>query len=90
MVGLVSDLFVRRFIDHRNKWRRNDLVDMFHLSSAAGYADYVCAETHTGTQLREAQRTLGRPENVFTTLSQLVTALRADGVQADSERATSN
>ncbi|MDI9896454.1 hypothetical protein QM797_17140 [Rhodococcus sp. IEGM 1381] len=90
MVGLVSELFVRRFIDHRNKWRRNDLVDMFHLSSAAGYADYVCAETHTGTQLREAQRTLGRPENVFTTLSQLVTALRADGVQADSERATSN
>lgn len=87
MVGLVSELFIRRFIDHRNKWRRNDLIDMFHLSSAAAYADYVCAEVHTGTQLREAQRTLGRPENVFTTLSQLVTALRADGVQADSERA---
>ncbi len=90
MVGLVSELFIRRFIDHRNRWRRNDLVDMFHLSSAAAYADYVCAEVHTGTQLREAQRTLGRPENVFTTLSQLVTALRADGVQADSERATSD
>jgi hypothetical protein len=89
MVGLVSELFIRRFIDHMSKWRRNDLVDMFHLSSAAGYADYVCAETHTGTQLREAQRALGRPETVFTTLSELVTTVRSDGARTASERASS-
>lgn len=80
MVGLVSELFIRRFIDHMSKWKRNDLVDMFHLSSAAGYADYVCAETLTGTQLRDAQRMLGRPETVFTTLSDLITAIRGDDV----------
>lgn len=90
MVGLVSELFIRRFIDHMSKWERNDLVDMFHLSNAAGYADYVCAETHTGTQLREAQRALGRPETVFTTLNDLVTALRRDGARAESERASSD
>ena len=48
MVGLSSELFLRRFIDHQSKWRRNDLIDVFHLSSAAAYANYVCAETHTG------------------------------------------
>lgn len=89
MVGLVSELFIRRFTDHMNKWRRNDLVDMFHLSSAAGYANYVCAEGHTGTQLRDAQRALGRPETVFTSLSDLVTAVRRDGARAESERLSS-
>jgi hypothetical protein len=88
MVGLVSELFIRRFIDHMSKWQRNDLVDMFHLSSAAGYAKYVCAEAHTGTQLRDAQRALGRPETVFTTLNDLVTAVRRDGARTDSERAS--
>ncbi|WP_235735344.1 hypothetical protein [Nocardioides alcanivorans] len=85
MVGLVSELFVRRFIDHQSKWRRNDLIDMFHLSTAAAYADYVCAETHTGTQLRDAQRALKRPVTVFTSLDALVTAVRRDGARAASE-----
>ena len=53
-------------------------------------ARVVCAETHTGTQLRDAQRALGRPETVFTTLSGLVTAVRSDGARADSERASSD
>jgi hypothetical protein len=86
MVGLTSELFNRRFIDHKSKWRRNDLIDMFHLSSAAAYANYVCAEAHTGTQLIGAQRALGRPETVFTTLDHLVTAVRRDGARAESER----
>lgn len=88
MVGLISELFVRRFMDRQNKWRRNDLIDLFHLSSAAAYADYVCAETHTGTQLREVQRALGRSETVFTALSDLVTTLRRDGARAESERSS--
>ncbi|MEV6361345.1 hypothetical protein [Nocardia asteroides] len=85
MVGLMSELFIRRFIDHLSKWKRNDLIDIFHLSSAAGYANYVCAETYTGTQLRDAQRTLGRPETVFTTLNELVTTIRNDGARVGSE-----
>jgi hypothetical protein len=78
MVGLLSELFVRRFIDRKTKWCRNDLFDMLHLSSAAAYADYVCAEVHTGTQLRQAQRTMGREETVFTKLEELVEAVRDD------------
>lgn len=86
MAGLLSELFVRRFIDHQSKWRRNDLNDMFHLSSGAAYADYVCAEKHTGTQLREAQRALGRSETVFMRLEHLVSAVRRGGARSDSER----
>lgn len=89
MVGLLSELFIRRFTDHMNRWRGNDLVDMLHLSSAAGYANYVCAEVHTGTQLRDAQHALGRPGTVFTTLNDLVTAVRREGAQTESERASS-
>jgi hypothetical protein len=79
IAGLASELFIRRFIDHQNKWRRNDLIDMFHLSSAAAHADYVCAEAHTGRQLRDAQRALSRRQTVFTSLDDLVTRLRRDG-----------
>lgn len=86
MVGLVSELFIRRFTDHMNKWSRNDLVDIFHLSSAAGYANFVCAERHTGTQLGEAQQALKRPVTVFTSLNDLVTAVRRHGTRAESER----
>lgn len=86
MVGLTSELFVRRFIDRQSKWRRNDLIDMFYLSSAAAYAEYVCAEAHTGTQLRDAERALGRSETVFTTLDDLVKAIRRDGARCESER----
>lgn len=88
MGGLLSELFVRRFIDHQSRWRRNDLIDMFHLSSAAAYAGYVCAEAHTGQQLRDAQRGLGRRETVFTTLHDLVAKLRQDGARAASERSS--
>lgn len=86
MVGLLSELFVRRFIDKQTKWRRNDLIDMFYLSSAAAYANYVCAEAHTGTQLRSTQKALGRTQTVFTSLRELVRAVRADGVTSISER----
>ena len=86
MVGLLSELFVSRFMDRQTRWSRNDLIDMFHLSGAAAYADYVCAEKHTGTQLRRAQRALGRTQTVFTSLHELVHTVRNDGARSASER----
>lgn len=90
MVGLLSELFIRRFIDHQSRWRSNDLIDMLHLASAAAYADYTCAEAHTGRQLRGAQRALGRRESVFATLDDLVTTLRREGVSTSSERSSAS
>lgn len=87
MVGLLAELFVRRFIDKNVKWRQNDLIDMFYLSGAAAHANFVCAEKHTGGQLRSAQKTLGRTETVHTTIADLVEAIRKAGTRSISERA---
>ena len=86
MMGYLSGLFVQRFLDKSIRWKRNDLLDMFYLSCAAGYADYVVAEAHTGSQLAQMQRARGPARTVFTTLAQLADALQSAGVQTASER----
>lgn len=86
MVGLLSEVFVQRFMNRQARWERNDLIDIFHLSSAAAYADYVCAEKHTGRQLQSAQRELGRRPNVSTSLVDMLAQIRGDGVRTESER----
>lgn len=86
MTSLLSDLFVTRFIDQTTRWEQNDLVDMFYLSCAAGYCDYVVAETKTATHLQQIQRRQGKKVNVYTSLHSLVEALHADGLTTDSER----
>jgi hypothetical protein len=88
MVTYLSGLFVQRFLAKQTQWKRNDLFDMLYLSCAAGYADYVVAEAHTGTQLAQMQKTHGSSLTTFTTLVQLVEALHSAGVQTAAERET--
>jgi hypothetical protein len=86
MLMHLSGLFVQRYVNAEAKWKPGDLTDLMFLSCAAGYADYVVAETYTGTQLRQIQKSKGDRINVHLTLSEVVEALHADGVQTDSER----
>jgi len=86
MVGYLSGLFTQRYVSATTVWKRNDLLDMMFLSCAAGYADFVAAEAHTGTQLAQLQRARGGPQTVFTTLHDLVEALLASGAQTATER----
>lgn len=86
MLRYLSGLFARRFLDSNTNWKDNDLVDMLFLSCAAGYVDYVAAEKHTGSQLRQIQQALGRKQTVFSTLHDLVGALTDAGVTTASER----
>ena len=86
MLSYLSGLFARRFLDSKTSWKDNDLVDMLFLSCAAGYVDYVAAERHTGSQLRQIQQSLGRKVTVFSTLHDLVGALTDSGVKTASER----
>lgn len=86
MVGHLSGLFTQRYLNANTVWKRNDLVDMLFLSCAAGHADFVAAEAHTGTQLAQLQRTRGNPRTVFTTLHDMVDALLESGVQTATER----
>lgn len=86
MTSLISELFMTRFIDQSTKWTSNDLVDMFYLSCAAGYCDYVVGEVKTATHLQQIQRRQGKKVNVYSDLHSLVEALHADGVTTDTER----
>ena len=86
MTALISELFVTRFIDRSTRWTSNDLIDMFYLSCAAAYCDYVVGEIKTATHPQQIQRRLGRKVNVFSDLQSLVEALHADGLTTDTER----
>lgn len=85
-LGVFTRLMVMRQINSLHKWRTNDLTDLIFLCTAAGYADYVVAEKHTGTQLRQLQQSNGTKANICLTLEALVETIRADGVKTDSER----
>jgi hypothetical protein len=87
-LSLLSELFTRRFMDSQTKWRRNDLIDMHYLSCGAAYCDFVVGERHTGSQLRQIQRSQGKRESVYTSLTDLVAALESVGVQTATERAS--
>lgn len=84
-LGLFTKLMVMRQINASHKWRANDLTDLIFLSCASGYTDYVAAEKHTGTQLRQFQRTVSTGTKVHTKLETLVRQIRADGVKTDGE-----
>lgn len=86
MVSYFCELLVRRYVDQSVRWKSNDLTDMMFLSTAAGYADYVAAERHIGTQLIQLQRSRRVPVTVHLTLPELVNAIRSDGVRTISER----
>ncbi|WP_328467271.1 hypothetical protein OHA21_48550 [Actinoplanes sp. NBC_00393] len=85
----LSALFRLRHLDRNTRWKENDLIDMMALSCAAGYCDYVAAERHTGTQLRQIMSARGTPPNTFLTLAELVDALDRDGVKTAVESASS-
>jgi hypothetical protein len=82
----LSALFRLRHLDRNTRWKDNDLIDMMALSCAAAYCEYVAAERHTGTQLRQLIKGRGVPPNTFLTLAELVKALDRDGVKTAAEK----
>lgn len=84
-VSNLAALFRRRYLDRQTRWKANDLMDMMFLSCAAAYCDYVAAERHTGTQLRQIMASRDAVPNTFVTLTELVEALDRDGVKTATE-----
>lgn len=72
--GLASEVMLLKIRNSGAKWTSNDLVDIFYLVQAAGYADAVVGEKAFVTLIRDAQRRLSRPQTAHRTLA----ALRAD------------
>lgn len=89
-VSNLSALFRLRHLDRQSRWKGNDLIDMTYLSCAAAYCDYVAAERHTGTQLRQIMQARGAAPNTFVTLTELVEALERDDLKTEAERGLGN
>jgi hypothetical protein len=87
MLSLYAHLSLLRHTDKSTVWERNDLIDMMSLTCAAGHATFVAGEKHTATQIRQAQKALGKPQNTYKTLHELVTAIHEQGVTTATERA---
>ncbi|WP_026556951.1 hypothetical protein [Arthrobacter sp. 35W] len=85
-LGYFTRLMVMRQVNASHKWRPNDLTDLIFLSCAAGYTDYLAAEKHTGTQLKQM---LPNGASVHTTLESLVQKIREDGVRTAGEKEAS-
>lgn len=77
--GLASEVMLLKIRNSGAKWTSNDLVDIFYLVQAAGYADAVVGEKGFVTLIRDAQRRLSRPQTAHRTLA----ALRADFPMAE-------
>lgn len=72
--GLAAEVMLLKIRNSGAKWTSNDLVDIFYLVQAAGYADAVVGEKGFVTLICDAQRRLSRPQTAYRTLA----ALRAN------------
>lgn len=56
-------------------WKASDLIDLVYLPCAAGYADHVVCEKHTGDYLQRANRRRDVGARVFTSVAELMSAI---------------
>ncbi|MCC3294797.1 hypothetical protein LJ756_09190 [Arthrobacter sp. zg-Y411] len=73
-LGLYREILHEKQVNSGTVWKANDLTDLMYLSCAAGYADYVVGERSSISQMRQSNRRLGRPDNLYKNLSELVSS----------------
>lgn len=64
-LGRIREIVHLRLANSDDKWERNDLNDLLHLGSAAGYADVLVGERKTCNYLRRAERDVPAGAQVF-------------------------
>ncbi|MGW4032554.1 hypothetical protein ACWEFL_25140 [Streptomyces sp. NPDC004838] len=74
-LGLFREMMHSRHLNKGTKWRINDLTDMFYLSCAAGYADFVVCERHMRDPLAHGLKRLGLKTPVYRHLADAVEAI---------------
>ena len=77
-IGRIREIVHMRLANSDDKWERNDLNDLLHLGSAAGYADVLIGERKTCNYLRRAERKVPAGAQVF---HRMVEALPAIGAK---------
>lgn len=70
-LGLAREVTLLKILNSGAKWEPNDLVDIFYLVQAAGYADAVVGERGFVALIRQAQQRLWRPVTAHKTLAAL-------------------
>lgn len=56
-------------------WKASDLIDLMYLPCAAGYADHVVCEKHTGDYLQRANRGRGEGARPFLSIATLMSEI---------------
>lgn len=79
-LGLFKEIYQDKHLDGSTKWYNNDLLDMLFLTCAAGYADFVLGERKLVGYARQAAKRLGRPDNAYSQIGELLVALRSEGL----------
>jgi hypothetical protein len=79
-VGLYREVLHEKQINGGTAWKGNDLTDLMYLTCAAGYADYVVGERSAISQMQQANKRLGRPNNLYRNVNDLVASGVLDGL----------
>lgn len=79
-LGLYREVLHEKQINGGTAWKGNDLTDLMYLTCAAGYADYVVGERSTISQMKQANKRLGRRDNLYRNLHGLVSSGALDGL----------
>lgn len=79
-LGLYREVLHGKQINGGTAWKGNDLTDLMYLTCAAGYADHVVGERSTISQMKQSNKRLGRPDNLYRNLNELVSSGALDGL----------
>ena len=69
-LGRIREVLHLRLVNADDKWHRNDLNDILHLCSAAGYADVLVGEKKTCNYLRRVEAQVPDGAQVFHRLTE--------------------
>jgi hypothetical protein len=76
-LGRIREVLHLRLLNADDKWHRNDLNDVLHLCSAAGYADVVVGEKKTSSYLRRVKDQVPEGAQVFHRISEALPVIEA-------------
>lgn len=79
-LDIANEIYQDKHLKSGTTWSDNDLTDMMFLTCAAGYAEYVVGERSLMSYVKQAAKRLGRPIKVYSRISDLLAALKTDGL----------
>ena len=82
-LGLYREVMHEKLCNTTLRWETNDLTDMIYLTAATGYCDHVVGERSHVSHIRQGLKRLGRSNNVYLSLRDLLPVLDATAEGCD-------